>query len=277
MIAAAPGPRESAQCWRDEALGGTEFLHARYLNHRFDPHTHDGYVFGLIEYGVERYRYRRHTHDAPAGAVVVIEPGELHTGEAGAADGWIYRTLYPDAAQVAQAAAERGLAGLPGFRDTVLDDAELARRLRALHAARAAPRLTREVLWQVFMDWLLEHHAAIRPALPPARADVRRARELIDAAAADDLSLDTLAAQAGLSRYHFVRAFKAQVGVPPHRYLIQRRVEQARRALARGESPSAVALASGFADQAHLSRHFKRIVGVSPATYARSSALAPRA
>ncbi len=85
------------------------------------------------------------------------------------------------------------------------------------------------------------------------------------------MSLAELAAVAGLSRFELVRRFRDQVGVPPHVFQINLRVEYARRMLTSGVAPAAVAAACGFADQPHLTRTFKRAVGVTPARYARGS------
>src|SRR5579883_2616325 len=89
--------REQVNFWRDPALRDLELLHAHYVTHTFAPHTHEEYAIGVIERGAERFMYRHTQHTAPAGSVVVINPGEVHTGEAVLASGWSYRMLYPAA------------------------------------------------------------------------------------------------------------------------------------------------------------------------------------
>lgn len=87
---------------------------------------------------------------------------------------------------------------------------------------------------------------------------------------AENLSLTTLAREAGLSPFHFVRVFKQTTGQTPHRYLLERRLERARELLLqRSRSLAEVAIATGFCDQSHLTLHFKRAFGLTPGEFRR--------
>ena len=102
-----------------------------------------------------------------------------------------------------------------------------------------------------------------RGGLSPARA--HRICEYINSNLSQNISLEVLAELAGLSIHHFARAFKQTVGVPPHCYVLQRRIEHAQHMLRNTELPlSEIALSAGFSDQSHLARHFRRMTGVSP-------------
>jgi AraC-like DNA-binding protein len=90
------------------------------------------------------------------------------------------------------------------------------------------------------------------------------------------LDLSTLAREAGLSRFQILRAFKRRYGLPPQTYRLRVRVALAQKLLRSGERPAAVAAEFGFVDQSHLTRHFKRLVGITPAQYMRSGGCAPR-
>lgn len=98
---------------------------------------------------------------------------------------------------------------------------------------------------------------------------VRRAAEFLRERLAGPVSLDELAAHVGRDKFYLCRMFRAQVGLPPHAYLTHLRVVRARQLLARGTRPSEVARNVGFYDQSQLTRHFRRITGVTPARYAR--------
>jgi transcriptional regulator GlxA family with amidase domain len=121
---------------------------------------------------------------------------------------------------------------------------------------------------------LLQAHSAAPPTNgrePASRspASVQAVRDLLPQRLADPPSLAELAAMTGLSQFALLRAFRGETGMPPHAYLNQLRVRRARQLLDRGLAPADVAAETGFADQAHLTRHFKRVVGVPPASYQR--------
>ena len=99
-----------------------------------------------------------------------------------------------------------------------------------------------------------------------------RAKDRMDAASDEDWPVRRLADVSGVSAAHFARSFKEAFGLPPHRYLTGRRIEAARGRLLAGETISAVAVAVGFHDQAHLHRHFAKLVGTTPARFARQGA-----
>jgi AraC-like DNA-binding protein len=201
----------------------------------------------------------------------------VHTGQAGVPDGWAYRVLYPTVEVVADVAAELGWRpGTPDFPYTVVYDARSAGLVRAAHiAAEHGDRLASSSLLKTAIAGLLAAHAG--PARTPGRAclsgrapaAVRFAQELLAERLADPPSLDELARVTQMSPFALLRAFRGQTGLPPHAYLNQQRVRIARMLLDSGVSPAEVATQTGFADQAHLTRHFKRVVGVPPGAYQR--------
>ena len=105
-----------------------------------------------------------------------------------------------------------------------------------------------------------------RGGLPPRI--LRLIREYIDANLEKNVRLDELARRANLSKYHFARAFKQSAGVPPHTYLIKRRVERARELLSDTSMPLAeVALVAGFSNQSHFTCRFREQIGMTPSSY----------
>ena len=94
-----------------------------------------------------------------------------------------------------------------------------------------------------------------------------RVRQMMDEAPQTSVGLAELSAEAGMSRFRFLRAFSSLTGLTPHSYLMQRRLHLARQALAKGVPPAEAAFASGFCDQSHLNRVFVRHFGATPALY----------
>jgi len=274
--AEAFGASETTRCWRVRQLDNLDCLAARFETHEFAIHAHDGYGVGVILDGAQRFRWRGNTHIAPAGSLEVMNPGEPHDGRP-AGESFAYRTIYPSVALI------RGLAGElsggrvrePVFDRTVILDPPLARRIAAMHRrleARGAA-LEQESLFVDVMSALLRRHADLAPAIERTRGEaalVRRLRDYLDAHAPEDVALADLARIAQRSRYTVLRLFRDATGMTPHAYLVNRRVERARRALASGGGLADTALACGFFDQSHFSRVFKRLTGLTPGQYRRA-------
>jgi len=191
---------ERTHYFHADDLGRLELLHARYITHRFDRHVHSGYAIGVILAGAERFYYRGvQRHLAPAGSVVVVEPDEIHTGEAAVAAGWQYRMFYPQVELIQEIATELGgkSRGTPHFPEAVIHDQQVAGLLVQLHHTldRSEDRLTRGSLARQAFGALLRRHAR-HPVTPQRlgaeRAVVQRVRQYLLADLADNLSLDTL-------------------------------------------------------------------------------------
>jgi AraC-like DNA-binding protein len=90
---------------------------------------------------------------------------------------------------------------------------------------------------------------------------------------AEPLTLDEIAGHAEVDKFHLCRAFRDQLGVPPHAYLTQLRIRRAKELLVAGVTPSDVASRVGLYDQSALNRHFRRIVGTTPGQFAKRSTL----
>jgi AraC-like DNA-binding protein len=106
----------------------------------------------------------------------------------------------------------------------------------------------------------------------PEPKEIRRALEYIAGNLKRPMTLDAIAAAAGMGKSGFARLFREHVGVPPHQYIVQLRLERARALLASGRSCGEIASQAGFSDQSHLNRWFRRAYGVTPGEYRRTLA-----
>jgi AraC-like DNA-binding protein len=258
-----------------EELGGIELVEAVHPSPRFGRHAHPTYALGVVTAGVNRYRYRGAWVEAPAGSLCTVTPDEPHEVEPAGRRGFAYRCLYPTE-ELLRAAAEgvadrpvRGRLALP----PVIADETAAGLVHALFDLSGEPRLSAETRLLALLARVARRHA-LRPvqgraaALPP-RA-VARARDFLAANAPGNVTLAELSAIAGLSPFALVRGFSAAYGLPPHAWLIQERVRRAKALLRSGSTPAEAAAAAGFADQSHLTRHFRRILGFTPGRYRRA-------
>jgi AraC-like DNA-binding protein len=271
----AKGPiSEKATFWHASDVGHLELLKAHYISHTFPKHVHEGYVFGVIEKGVESfYAYGRLYH-APAGHIVIINPDTVHTGHSGHESGWIYRTLYPGKDLITGIARQIGLKNstTPYFPEPVIHDPWLANRIRRLHIVleHSASSLTREILFTETMAQVLMRHARPLTGNPPVHRQhhaIKTVMEYMDAHFGENISLKSLAHLVNLSPFYLTRLFRQEIGISPHKYLTQLRINKARTMLIDGGPLADVAYRTGFSDQSHFTRHFKRIVGVTPGRY----------
>jgi AraC-like DNA-binding protein len=266
-----PLASETAKFWRWDDLGPIDLLKAHYVLHSFTPHVHEGYAIGVIEEGVESFLYRGANWAAPSGFLVSVNPDSIHTGHAGVDGGWTYRMLYFNVELT-----ERLLPatrGTPYFPEPLVNDSDMACRFKALHRAleNSPLRLERESMFLSVMGGFFKRYAVTGSMreFPEARCDdLSKVRDYVEEHCREDLSLDTLASLAGMSPYYFHRSFTKRFGIPPHRLLINFRLKEARRLMEGGAPISFAALETGFVDQSHFSRQFKRVYGVSPGAFA---------
>ena len=268
----------TAHNWIDlaqDADTGIETLRAHFQGHAYDPHWHDSYLVGVTEQGVQQFNCRRTKHQSTPGKVFLLEPGDIHDGDAPTADGFTYRMLYLDphwlrrelAAVFDNAPQNAELS----FANTLATDPRLAHAtslaFETLH--RGELKIVRQTTLDALLERLTSHlHWRTRHGEDPRLPQVaQKAREYLHANAQYDIGLDQLAAVTGVDRFRLTRAFKTAYGIAPHAYLVQLRLATARRMLARGEQPAVVAMTLGFADQSHLGRWFVRAYGITPALY----------
>lgn len=267
-------PEDQARYRRPAHREGVELYHARILRHSFEPHTHEAYGLGAITQGVGRFRWRGGEHLAPRATLMLMNPEDIHTGEAATEEAWGYRMVYLD---------ERVLSELYGgpawrFDAAVAHDAEAA-----THAARLIAELwdTRDPL--AFDSALLElvqglARHALRARVQSDGAVPRFAPviEHMRAHLGETLDTERLAGVAGLSPFHFLRSFKAHHHATPHQALMAIRLNEAKRLLAAGQAPAEVAATVGMTDQAHLTRGFSHRYGVTPARYQQQLGTRPQ-
>ncbi len=253
------------------AIAGMEAVEAE-TRHAFPRHTHEQFGIGVIHRGAQKSLSGRGMVEAGPGDTITVNPGEVHDGAPIGDAGRSWRMLYFDPPLVADAAREISQGKMSAFEFTrpVIRDARIAARFGALFrsvtADEADAAAEREELLLSLLAEVMRgpNHAGARPV--PASISIARSR--IDDDPTSSITLTDLARDSGLSRFQVLRAFAQATGLTPHAYIVQRRVDVARK-LIRGGTPLAeAAAAAGFADQSHMTRIFARKYGVSPGIYA---------
>ncbi|KOX09943.1 AraC family transcriptional regulator [Micromonospora sp. NRRL B-16802] len=259
----AAGSHVSA--WRPAVAGVTEVFHAHFVDHAYPLHTHDVWTLLIVDDGAVHFDLDRHHHGALRTSVTLLPPYVAHDGRSATPDGFRKRVLYLDTT-----ALDAELVGRAVDRPD-LADPQLRHRVHRLHEVLAAPgdEFEADSRLALILDRLRQRLRLNSPAgaQPAARSLATRLRELLDARTVEGVTLREAAELLHAHPTHLVRTFTHVHGLPPHSYLTGRRVELARRLLLAGQRPAEVAAATGFFDQAHLTRHFRRHLGVSPARY----------
>lgn len=262
------------QLSRDDEMP-VEAIRAHFTGHAYDPHWHDTYLVGVTEQGVQQFHSRKQQHQSRPGTVFLLEPGELHDGDAIDDTGFTYRMLYiePDFMRQQLAAV---FGSVPdsfelNFARTLSGDRQLARAtfhaFQCLHDREL--KIVKESAMQQLFAALTQHQHWRKSIIIPQheKSLALKARAWLHDHLQDNIGLSDMAQALEVDRFRLSREFQAQFGLPPHAWLIQLRLTHARRLLAEGVSPADVAAQLGFADQSHLGRWFRRAYQLTPARY----------
>lgn len=252
-----------------------ELLHAYYVQHAYPRHSHDYYVISLIERGRQSFTHKGTKLSTSSGGLILINPGEVHTGEAADTHGFELRALYPSVSLMETAVFElTGRRALPFFKEVRVDHPWATNRILSLHKAilNRAGRLECEsrMLWT--MAQLVKRYADIGSTeghVGKEKRAIQQVRQYIDEHFAESVTLNTLAQHVALSPYYLLRVFGAEVGMPPYAYLESVRIRHTQRLIKAGKPLAEVAAEVGFSSQSHMTRQFKNIIGVTPGQYAQ--------
>lgn len=246
-----------------------ERLEAFFSAHGFDPHRHDTYAIGRTLSGVQSFRYRGENRNSLPGETLVLHPDEEHDGHAGSDSGFRYRMLY-----ITPELAQQVLQGkpLPFLKGGVSNDPRFAAATDNILSALDDPLDPLEeddAIFQLIttLQAVCGERAATGANCFPA-AD--RAREYMNDNLQQAVSLDDLAKFTGRDKWSLSKDYRVYFGTSPHRYLTMRRLDRVKTAIFAGKSLVEASVEAGFFDQSHMTKHFKKTFGVSPARWCRS-------
>lgn len=249
--------------------------------HSFPRHTHDDFGIGLVVAGGQISASGRGQVEAGPGNVITVNPGEVHDGTPVRGEPRQWHMFYLSPALIDEIAAGLDIARATAleFHHPVMADGEAAGRFAAAWrgmvgggAAHLSPLGTEETLLTCLHGLLGMRHDGRDTSLAASQID--RLRAMIDDDVLGEHSLQSLATEAGLSRFQTLRAFARATGLTPHAYLVERRTQLARRLILAGSPLADAAAASGFADQSHMTRAFRKRYGLTPAAAQSASTAA---
>jgi AraC-like DNA-binding protein len=262
-----PNPLGGLAVSRTDHAFGLDLIAITLTSHEFPRHVHEGYTIAQIEHGAVELWCRGVNRRYGAGSFLLLNPGEVHTGRVARGHSLAqYRVIFPTVRLV-----EALLGRAPPFERIESRDPALVRTFYGLWRSAADPAsfaaqsgLT-DGLERLFAGF------APRPSEAAARSSavVRRVREVLLDNLRAPPSLADLGRSVDLHPNYLIRLFRSATGLPPHSYLVQLRVMRARQLLGKGAPITVAAFEAGFADQSHLTRQFKRVMGLSPGRFRR--------
>jgi AraC-like DNA-binding protein len=255
------------RAWKPPIAGVREVFHARFREHRYPPHVHDVWTVFVVDDGAIRYDLDRHDRAATLHGVSVLPPHVVHDGRPATDAGFVKRVLYLEAEAIGEHLIGRAV-DKPELRDE-----DLRRQVSRLHEALECfdDRLEAETRL-AFVTERIRGRLGDAKEDGPLRPDLVEAfRAYLDTHLFDPVTIRAAAEELGASPTQIARAFSSTLGIPPHAYVLGRRLEAARDRILRGQPLADVAADVGFVDQAHLSRRFRQFLGATPGQFRRAN------
>ena len=275
MKAAAPLTKFSLQ--QSEQLFNIDFASYSLSHHHFSRHFHDHYVIELVVDGLDNFYCDGKNYTAKNNQLVLINPGEVHTGNTVSDTTLHYYSLYPGKKALEQVAASLGIS-LPAdfcFQRSLLDQSLLTQKFRLLfdsfssaHSSWEQEEIFFDCMYELLQPATCNNFESLSNHKKDGRIDLLI--DFIRLNYKEDISLQQMADLVRLNPFHLVRLFKKSVGVSPYDYLLIIRAEHAKQLLRKGFKVKDAAIASGFYDSSHFNRMFYKIAGISPKSF-RSS------
>lgn len=239
------------------------------VTHTYPWHWHEEMQIEAIEEGPGCLAFRGREHVTEPGSLLLVPAGEVHTNRHTTPAGCTYRVM-----NLAPDLIARTFGGVRSFstREPVVTDPRLFRLFVATHARleESPSRLAGDVLLLRMLAEVFQRTSRLRRFEGYGRAErlgVRRVREFLNQHYADNVSLEDLSRVANLSPYHLHRVFTREVGMSPHAFLVTVRVAKAKTLVYQGRPLRVVAAETGFSDQSHFTREFKRYTGLTPGAF----------
>jgi AraC-like DNA-binding protein len=269
--------KNSTRYWFDRQIPGLSLLCADFTTHEYPAHIHDALMVAVTETGGSEIQAGGGPAEAHSAALLVVNPAEPHSSRMNGSHRWQYRSFYLEPSAIGDVQRGLGVGDLRGFSRNILKDSGLIRGFLTLHHAlddgHADQLRRRELLVGAFGQLARRHGdgGARIPIAPRDRVLLDSVIEVMRDRHPGHVTLADLAAVAGLTQFQLIGLFRKGVGMTPHAYLTQIRLESARAALRRAMPIADAAILTGFYDQAALTRIFKRCYGITPLQFAQAA------
>lgn len=251
----------------NKLLNNILFTNVKESNKDFNMHFHNTYSIGITNKGLYTSKNKNNTFNFYANSTRINNPLELHGGKS---ESWSNHYFYPSIKLMSE--IYFGIYNekkIPVFEKHIVNDLILYKKLKYVFQAISfkVDRLALETYCIEALSYLIKNYSSVGKSLDnnfDNKEVISKSIEFINDTLYNSPSLDKLALNVKLSKYHFIKIFKNEIGLTPHQYIINKKIEHARNLLEKGYSIVDAALESGFNDQSHFNRNFKRIYDFSP-------------
>ncbi|QKF81323.1 AraC family transcriptional regulator [Halarcobacter ebronensis] len=250
-----------------ETLNEVFFENIKNSNDNFVKHFHDTYIIGITHDGMFKSINQNRATLLYKNSTRVLNPGEIHCGDS---NSWKYTNFYPPLELISEIYEQIYFEkALPCFTKHILEDINLYNLLLKffISAYSNEDKLEIESNLIIAVSYLIKNYTDSTKKYSPLFDDkkiIKDSVEFMKDCLDTNISLDDLALNSNLSKYHFLRVFKNSIGITPHQFILSQRVQKARELIVKGEQLNQVASTVGFSDQSHFIKNFKRIYGYVP-------------
>ena len=267
---------ESIKSFNLPFISGVEALSGQHIINDFRRHIHKKYIIGIVVQGKRIIAHLEGANQISENEVFVLNPGQVHSCSSSNQSGHSYKILSVSshimqsiASQISEKPEKQ-----PFFKKVHFKNEVLAAKIRQLFDVINDPESDMQVEGNIysFLTYLIMSFSETPPliySIGEQKDSVKRVCDYIRQNYAENLSLKKLAEVACLSPFHFQRVFKKSIGITPHEYLSDFRIDKSKKMLLKSEDIADIAIQLGFFDQSHFSRIFRRTVGVPPGKYSK--------
>ncbi len=241
-------------------------LSARFDEFEYKKHSHEEYAIGVTLTGIQKYWLEGELCYSKPGGIMLFEPEQIHDGCSGDKTDLEYVMAYIPRELFEEVSGKKDVVR---FSSPIVYDRKLAENVIKLARSVESGQgdlLTSELIMSVINQTA---NADEEMRMPRNYKAVRRAVEMMHDNFEFPLKLDEICTEVQLSKYHFIRQFKAIKGLSPYQFFLNRRTEHAKKLLECGEELYTVMLKCGFYDLSHLNRQFKSVYGLTANAYSQ--------